>query len=117
MNKARLFAAVLFVALLASPIVYKRVLAHRQSATAANNQEAASLANYGFYLHESAAASGIHFKHQAPKLDSRLDHIMPQIASMGAAVSVVDFDGDGWDDFYVTNSGEGSHNALYRNMH
>jgi hypothetical protein len=42
---------------------------------------------------------------------------MAQIASMGAAVSVVDFDGDGWDDFYVTNSGEGSHNALYRNMH
>ncbi len=36
---------------------------------------------------------------------------------MGAAVSVVDFDQDGWDDFYVTNSGEDSHNALYRNMH
>ena len=32
---------------------------------------------------------------------------MEQIASMGAAVSVVDFDRDGWDDIYVTNSGEG----------
>jgi enediyne biosynthesis protein E4 len=117
MNKARLLAAVLFVGLLASPIVYKRVLAHRQTAVASNDREAASLASYGFYLHETAAAAGIHFKHRAPKLDSRLDHIMPQIASMGAAVSVVDFDGDGWDDFYVTNSGEGSHNALYRNMH
>ena len=40
---------------------------------------------------------------------------MPQIASMGAAVSVVDFDRDGWQDLYVTNSGEGSHNRLYRN--
>ena len=34
---------------------------------------------------------------------------------MGAAVAVVDFDRDGWQDFYVTNSGEGSLNRLYRN--
>ena len=42
---------------------------------------------------------------------------MEQVASMGAAVSVVDFDRDGWDDLYITNSGEGTKNALYRNMH
>jgi hypothetical protein len=30
---------------------------------------------------------------------------------------VVDFDRDGWPDIYVTNSGEGSRNALYRNQH
>ena len=41
---------------------------------------------------------------------------MPQVASMGAAVSVVDFDRDGWSDIYVTNSGEGSKNALFKNM-
>ena len=41
---------------------------------------------------------------------------MPQVASMGAAVSIVDFDRDGWPDIYVTNSGEGSKNALYRNL-
>ena len=35
---------------------------------------------------------------------------------MGAAVSIVDFDRDGWLDIYVTNSGEGSHNRLYRNL-
>jgi hypothetical protein len=40
---------------------------------------------------------------------------MPQVASMGAAVAVADFDRDGWQDFYVTNSGEGSLNRLYRN--
>ena len=33
---------------------------------------------------------------------------MPQVASMGAAVAVADFDRDGWPDFYVTNSAEGS---------
>ena len=42
---------------------------------------------------------------------------MPQVASMGASVSIVDFDHDGWPDIYVTNSKEGAKNALYRNMH
>jgi hypothetical protein len=40
---------------------------------------------------------------------------MPQVASMGAAVSVVDVDADGHADLYVTNSGEGSRNRLFRN--
>ena len=42
---------------------------------------------------------------------------MPEVASMGASVSIVDFDRDGWPDIYVTNSKEGSKNALYRNKH
>ncbi len=117
MNKARIFAVVLFVCLLASPIVYKRVLAHRQAPVANADQEAAAVSRYGFFLHESAKASGVDFHHKAPALDPKLDNIMAQIASMGASVSVVDFDQDGWADFYVTSSGENSHNALYRNMH
>jgi len=116
MSKARIFVTVLFIAMLAAPIVYKRVVAHRQ-ATATANQNAAAFANYGFRFTECADASGIRFRHQEPKLDPKLNHIMPQIASMGAAVSVVDFDRDGWADFYVTSSGEHSRNALYRNMH
>src|SRR5687767_2245683 len=40
---------------------------------------------------------------------------MPQVASMGAAVSVADVDADGHADLYVTNSREGSKNRLYRN--
>lgn len=74
------------------------------------------LARYGFRLEEVARTAGIDFVHQAPTLDPKLDHIMPQVASMGAAVSVVDFDRDGWQDFYITNSGERSRNALYRNL-
>ncbi|HXE14070.1 MAG TPA: CRTAC1 family protein [Bryobacteraceae bacterium] len=104
-----------FVALLAVPIVYK----HYQRAAVeglAKSGEASALARYGFYFQESSKASGIHFVHQAPILDSKLNHIMPQVASMGAAVSVVDFDRDGWEDIYVTNSKEGSRNALYRNL-
>ena len=116
MSKARLFVAVLFVGLLTAPILYKRVMTHRQAAELAD-QDAAALASYGFRLQESAKASGVYFQHRAPKLDPKLNHIMEQIASMGAAVSVVDFDHDGWDDFYLTSSGESSPNALYRNMH
>src|SRR6188474_139124 len=70
---------------------------------------------FGFRLKESAKAMGVDFTHQAPTFDAQLDHIMPQVAAMGASVTVADFDRDGWQDFYVTNSGEGSLNRLYRN--
>jgi len=35
---------------------------------------------------------------------------------MGASVSVCDFDNDGWNDFYVTNSRYNSKNSLYHNQ-
>lgn len=70
----------------------------------------------GFRLEEVSKKSGIDFVHTAPRLHPSLDPIMPEIASMGAAVSVVDFDRDGLDDLYVTDSGEGSRNRLYRNL-
>jgi len=111
---AKILLVLCFIALLATPIVIKR-LAARREARARLDQKTA-LARYGFYLEEVAQASGVNFVHQAPTLDRQLDHIMPQVASMGAAVSVVDFDRDGWADLYVTNSGEGSKNCLYRNM-
>jgi hypothetical protein len=70
---------------------------------------------YGFEFVESARAAGIQFVHEAPTLDPKLAHIMPQVASMGAAVAIADVDDDGHPDLYVTNSGEGSKNRLFRN--
>ena len=70
---------------------------------------------FGFRLQESAKTMGVEFTHQAPTFDARLEHIMPQVAAMGASVTVADFNRDGWQDFYVTNSAEGSLNRLYRN--
>jgi hypothetical protein len=99
---------------LAFPLVYKRMEARSKAATAVDPSTA--LARYGFRFQESARAAGIDFTHTSATFDPKLRHIMPQVASMGAAVSIVDFDRDGWPDIYVTNSGEGSRNALYRNL-
>jgi hypothetical protein len=112
---SKILLTIFFVGLLAMPLVIKR-LSQSQSASAASIDKEAALARYGFQLEEVSKASGIDFHHQAPTLDHKLDHIMPQVASMGAAVSIVDFDRDGWADIYATNSGEGSKNCLYRNL-
>ena len=71
---------------------------------------------FGFYLQDVTLQSGVNFIHHSTKLDPRIDPILPQIASLGASVSVCDFDNDGWNDFYVTNSCFGYKNALYHNQ-
>jgi enediyne biosynthesis protein E4 len=109
---------VFFVALLATPWMMERFYrTGRQSPLPPDIDNAAVLKRYGFYFTESAAASGVNFRHTSPKLDPKLENIMPIVASMGAAVSVVDFDRDGWNDIYFTNSGEGTKNTLYHNNH
>jgi enediyne biosynthesis protein E4 len=74
-----------------------------------------ALAKYGFRMEEVGQKSGITFLHTPPKLDAKLANILPRIADMGAAVAVGDFDRDGWQDVYITNSGENSKNVLYHN--
>jgi len=106
---------VIFVGLIAIPIVLKQLEARRQRDRDKLNTELA-FNRYGFYLQEVAQSSGINFAHKAPTLDPKLNHIMPQVASMGAGASIVDFDRDGWQDIYLTNSGEGTKNSLYRNI-
>lgn len=91
---------------------------HRSAPPVSSGLPAAdSLARYGLHFDEVASASGIHAVHQPPVLDAKLAHIMPQVASMGAAVAIADFDRDGWPDLYVPNSAHGSLNHLYRNRH
>src|SRR5262249_48443226 len=97
------------------PVVIRYVSERHASSGAALYRDTAT-ARYGFCFQEVAKAVGIDFRHQAPSLDARLAHIMPQVAAMGAAVSIVDVDRDGWLDIYVTNSSEGSHNRLYHNL-
>jgi hypothetical protein len=113
---ARVVVGLFFIALLATPYFIKRMSAEREADRSKIDPKTA-LARHGFYLEEVSHAAGINFVHQSPKLDPKLDPIMPEVASMGASVSIVDFDRDGWPDIYVTNSAIGSKNALYRNMH
>ena len=103
--------SVMFVASLAAVVALNRSTASSR----ARGVAADGPARHGFRLEESARRLGIEFVHQAPTFDARLDHIMPQVAAMGASVAVGDFDRDGWQDLYVTNSAEGGLNHLYRN--
>src|SRR6266550_5580163 len=112
---AKTFLVLLFLALLAMPLALKRLTAWREPGKSKLDTTSA-LARHGLFFQEVAKSSGIDFVHQAPMLDHKLDHIMPQVASMGAGASIVDFDRDGWQDIYLTNSGEGSLNRLYRNQ-
>ena len=78
----------------------------------------ASLRNHGFYLEEVAKSCGVDFMHHGPtKLDPKLQHILPVVAAMGASVTVVDFDRDGWPDLFVVTGAEGGKCALYHNQH
>src|ERR1700730_17864474 len=112
---ARIILAMFFVAMVVSPLFIKRMAARREVARSRLDLQTA-LARHGFYLQEVSHAAGVNFVHQGPTLDHKLDPIMPEVASMGAGVSIVDFDRDGWPDIYVTNSAIGSKNALDRNM-
>jgi hypothetical protein len=103
---------VMFVASLGAVVALNRSTVADRGGRAGSGDPTA---RHGFVLEESAKRLGIDFVHQAPAFDARLEHIMPQVAAMGAAVAVGDVDRDGWQDLYVTNSAEGGLNRLYRN--
>ena len=109
---ARAVLAVVFLLLLATPAIIRRM---SQPSDGAAPAAADPTLRYGFALRETSKSAGIEFVHEAPTLDAKLAHIMPQVASMGAAASIADVDADGHADFYVTNSKEGSKNRLFRN--
>ena len=106
---------IVFGFLLAIPIY----LEYSTSKTEQENRKVKTenaLNEFGFFFTEVSKESGVDFNHLSPILDPQFEPILPQIASMGASVSVCDFKRDGWNDFYVTNSRYNSKNALYQNQ-
>lgn len=113
---ARIVLILFFIGLIVVPVmVTRRSAAH--NADRAQTSEKTALARYGFYFTEVSKQAGVNFVHHAPVLDPKLAAIMPEVASMGASVTIVDYNQDGWPDIYVTNSRGGTMNALYRNNH
>jgi enediyne biosynthesis protein E4 len=55
------------------------------------------------------------FPHTNRSFDNKYAHIMEGYTALGAAVAVADFDGDGFEDLFVTDSKDGGKNRLYRN--
>lgn len=113
---ARAILILFFIGLIAVPVILTRRSARARAEQARFNADSA-LTRYGFYFTEVSKQAGVNFVHHAPVLDPKLAPIMPEVASMGASVSIVDYNQDGWPDIYVTNSREGTMNALYRNNH
>jgi hypothetical protein len=99
--------------LIALPLLLTIALVRRSNDALARS--VADAARPAFELRDETARAGIRFVHQNAKLDPRLANVEAHIAALGAGVSVGDFDGDGWQDLYFTNSRVGAPNALYRN--
>jgi hypothetical protein len=60
-------------------------------------------------------AAGVAHRHHGPTLDDRLKNMGPWFTALGAGGSVGDYDNDGDEDIYLTDSLRGKPNVLYRN--
>ena len=78
--------------------------------------QVAHSARYGFDLEEVSQAAGVDFVHQAPTLDAKLDHIMPQSRRWARRSPSSTSTATAGRISTSTNSGEGSQNRLYRNQ-
>lgn len=77
-----------------------------------------SAAEVPFRLIEVSTAVGIVNTHQKFTPHPSLANVGPYLAALGgASVAVVDYDGDGSMDVYLTNTAAGSKNKLFRNNH
>lgn len=81
----------------------------------AGGEGASGAGALSFGLEEVSKELGLEFRHAPARFDPRIANIADHIAGLGAAVSIVDVDGDGWDDVYATSSADGAPNALFHN--
>ena len=69
----------------------------------------------GAYFVDIAGQAGVAAPHSNRTFRNPYANIMQGYTALGAAAAVADFDGDGWEDIYVTDSKADGRNHLYRN--
>src|SRR5712692_628553 len=57
--------------------------------------------------------AGVSTPHHIRRFDNPYAHIMAGYTALGASAAVADYDGDGFDDLFVTDSKEDGKNRLY----
>ena len=84
-------------------------------------REDASAAQAGAWptggFEDVAEPAGVAVPHETRTFDNPYAEIMAGYTALGAAAAVADFDGDGWEDLFVTDSAEGGRNRLWRNLY
>ena len=64
---------------------------------------------------EIGAKAGVRHLHHTRKFSGKSADVLGMFTSGGSAVAVGDYDNDGFDDLFVTDSDTGQPNRLYRN--
>ncbi len=67
------------------------------------------------WFEEVTAAAGLATPHHVRRFRNPYARIMDGYTALGAAAAVADFDGDGFEDVFLTDSAEDGRNHLYRN--
>jgi hypothetical protein len=111
---SQIIVTVLFVLMLFVPFGIEKVNEWTDVELSNNREDV--LNRYGFFLNDATEQVGLDFKHQRATVDDELSHILPQISSVGASVTISDVNKDGFSDIYLTSSEFGSQNALFLNM-
>jgi ASPIC and UnbV/FG-GAP-like repeat len=73
------------------------------------------LENHGAWFEDITAKAGVEQVHTNRAFKNPYAHIMAGYTALGAAAAVADYDSDGYDDIFVTDSKLGGKNHLYRN--
>jgi hypothetical protein len=69
----------------------------------------------GSSFEDRTAAAGVAVPHRNRTFKNPYAEIMQGYTALGASAAVADFDGDGFDDLFVTDSAENGKNRLWRN--
>lgn len=80
-------------------------------------QVAAQVAAEGKWFQDVTKEAGVNHKHTNRVFDNPYAKIMAGYTALGASAAVADYDGDGYDDVYTTDSKLGGKNHLYHNNH